>query len=482
MAQSLHNIPANEQRWLTESFVDPNGRVFEWHGEIYRTMEPDFAARWKDLTDQGVIATLIRDGLLIESELTNLTTESGKTVLRHRRVPVVSYCYEWVPSMLKDAALVTLDLCIRLAEKGLTLQDGHPWNILFEGIKPVYIDATSIVPVRDDILWAPYQQFCNFFLFPLYLYAAGRDRVARWLLRDYLGGVTDDDLLAALPISFRLLHPQRTLGVAAPRLLGKLFEHLPADLQDRFLSISKVANSGPGSAKLKIRFLESLRNKIDHLKVTLGRSPWARYYGTADKNYFQTELSPGDWQQKQEAVENLLTEILPKNVLDVGANTGQYSALAAAKGARVTACETDVGALALCHGHAKKNGWNILPLAVNVFSASPTPGRGGVPCPAPLDRLRSDFVMGLAVIHHVVAIQRMPIARISEIFTALSNRWLLLEYVPPLKPKIGASVVPSLDDYTAEDLEACLKQNFHCVSCLPSYPDERKLFLCDKGS
>ena len=86
MAQSPHNIPANEQRWLTESFVDPNGRVFEWHGEIYRTMEPDFAARWKDLTDQGVIATLIRDGLLIESELTNLTTESGKTVLRHRRV------------------------------------------------------------------------------------------------------------------------------------------------------------------------------------------------------------------------------------------------------------------------------------------------------------------------------------------------------------------------------------------------------------
>ena len=101
--------------------------------------------------------------------------------------------------MLKAAALVTVELCIRLAEKGLTLQDGHPWNILFDDTKPVYIDAGSIVLARDDILWAPYQQFCNFFLFPLYLYAADRDRIARWLLRDYLSGVTDEDLLAALP-------------------------------------------------------------------------------------------------------------------------------------------------------------------------------------------------------------------------------------------------------------------------------------------
>ena len=88
----------------------------------------------------------IRDGLLIESELTSLTTESNQAVLRHRRVPVVSYCYEWVAPMLKAAALVTVELCIRLAENGLTLQDGHPWNILFDDTKPVYIDAGSIVP------------------------------------------------------------------------------------------------------------------------------------------------------------------------------------------------------------------------------------------------------------------------------------------------------------------------------------------------
>jgi hypothetical protein len=136
--------------------------------------------------------------------------------------------------------------------------------------------------------------------------------------------------------------------------------------------------------------------------------------------------------------------------------------------------------LAHCFHEARKDKLNILPLAANVFNASPTPGRGGVACPPPTDRFRSELVMGVAVIHHVVAIQRIPIARIGEIFAALSSRWLLLEYVPPLKSKIGASPVSSLDDFTADGLGGCLKQHFTSICYFPSYPDERKLFLCEK--
>ena len=480
MAFTAGKIPSSEQHWLTESFVDPNGRVFEWRGEIYRMLAPTYAARWKELVDQGVIAGLIREGLLVESEWTNLTTESGENVLRHRRVPVVSYCYEWVPGMLQAAALVTLELCIRLAERGLTLQDGHPWNVLFDGTKPVYIDAGSIVPARDDILWAPYQQFCNFFLFPLYLYASGNDRVARWLLRDYLAGVTDEDLLHTLPLSFKARHPRRTLGVAIPKWLNKVFERLPEELQQRFLSFSKTINSSPANHKLKIRFLDSLRNNIDSLKLPRAGSAWERYYRTADKNYFHTDLAPAEWQQKQEAVGRFLAELRPRSVLDVGANTGQYAKLAASAGARVIACEVDVSAVNRCYDDARKEKLNILPLAVNVFSLSPTPSRGGLPSLPAATRFRSEFVMGLALIHHVVAIQRIPIDRIVEIFAALSERWLLFEFTVPLKPKIGASAVPALDDFTVDQLEVCLKHSFHTVRRFPSYPDERKLFLCEK--
>ena len=480
MMKSDETIPAIEQRFLKESFVDPNGRLFEWRGEIYRELEAEYAVLWHEWSADGSVGKFISDGLLIDSESTQLTTESGKAVLRHRRVPVVSYCYEWPPEMLKHAALLTLDLCIRLARRGLTLQDGHPWNILFEGTQPIYVDATSIVRVRDDILWPPYQQFCNFFLFPLYLYAAGCDHVARWLSRDYLAGVTDSDLLAALPLSFKLRHPRRTLGVALPKLAGKFFQLLPEALQQRFLSLPSSIPTGEGKARLRIKFLESLRQNIDSLKLPTGHSSWAGYYGTSNSRYFHSELSPGDWQKKQQTVGEILAQLRPRSVLDVGANTGHYARLAAHQGARVTACELDIAALILCHKKARLEKLDILPLAANVFSDSPTPGRGGVPCPPPAQRLRSELVMALAVLHHVVALQRLPAGRIVEVLAALSERWLLLEFVPPLQRAIGSSPVPSLDDCTANDLESCLKRNFRAVSRHRSFPEERQLFLCEK--
>jgi len=476
----VREIPADEINWLNDSFVDPNGRVFEWRGDIYRALEPAYFARWRQWVNDGTIPALLRDGLLIESELTDLHVASGNAVLRHRRIPVVSYCFEWIPKMLKEAALLTLEFCIRLAEKKLTLQDGHPWNILFDATRPVYVDAGSIVPARDDILWAPYQQFCNFFLFPLYLYAAGREHLARWLLRDYLYGVTDQDLLGSLPLSYRLRHPRRTLGVALPRWLGHLFDYLPEELQARILAISKRVSGSAAHIKLRIRFLESLRKEVASLRFPQSRNNWSRYYATADHSRFRTDLVPGDWRSKQETVSRIITDVRPQSVLDVGANTGHYAKLAADQGARVTACELDVAALTVCYEQARQEGLNILPLSTNVISLSPAPGRGAGALPSPIERLRSDFVMGLALVHHIVAMERIRVSRLSEIFAALTNRWLLLEFVPPLHAKIGASTVQGLDDFTADDIENGLKKYFASVHSLPSYPAARQLFLCEK--
>ena len=117
-------------------------------------IQPAYAARWQELAKDGTISTLY-PRWFVDRKRANESYDRIKSggSARHPPVTVVSYCYEWVAPMLKAAALVTVELFIGLAEKGLTLQDGHPWNILFDNTKPVYIDAGWIVQTRDDNLW-----------------------------------------------------------------------------------------------------------------------------------------------------------------------------------------------------------------------------------------------------------------------------------------------------------------------------------------
>ena len=473
-------IPAEEIEWISHSFVDPSGRVFQWRGEIYRMINANHATFWRHLFDAGIVRELVHQKLLVSSELTGYTLDTAALIIRHKKVPVISYCFEWPPGMLKEAALLTLDLCICLAEKELTLQDAHPWNILFDGHHPVFIDLGSITPVRQDIIWAPYQQFCNFFLFPLYLYSANCDRLARWLLRDYLYGVTDGDALAALPYSFKLLHPHRTLKIWGPMVLSNALNHLPQQLRNQFLSFAKTANSNFSHQRLRISFLKALRKDIETLQLSRSSSQWSAYYRTVDANYFATNISPGEWHLKQEIISRLINKTAPKSVLDVGTNTGQYAILAASSGARVIACDLDVPSVDLCYGEARKQGLNLLPLVTNVFCISPLPGRGGVAYPPATTRFRSDLVLGLALIHHVVSTQRLDVSRIVDIFDRLTERLLLLEFVRPLEPSVGGAVVESLDDYCLEDLQKRLNQSFATVTLYASYPDDRKLLLCER--
>jgi SAM-dependent methyltransferase len=262
--------------------------------------------------------------------------------------------------------------------------------------------------------------------------------------------------------------------------MAQLVEKLPVEMQNTLVSFSTRINRGIGGGSMRRKFFESLRKTIERIKLPSRTSQWANYYATTNKNYFATELAPAEWTAKQGVVARIIKEVSPKTVLDVGANTGRYARMAATSGARVIACDLDVAAIDVCYREARETRLDLLPLVSNVFSVSPIPGRGGVACPPPTARFRSEFVMGLAVIHHVVASQRFNIDRVVEIFDRVCSRWLLLEFVPPLNQRIGARAVPLLDDYSSTSLEASLRRRFRSIVRHRSYPEERLLFMCER--
>ena len=44
------------------------------------------------------------------------------------------------------------------------------------------------------------------------------------------------------------------------------------------------------------------------------------------------------------------------------------------------------------------------------------------------------MVLMLAVIHHLILREQLPLAHISELCSSLTRRWLILEWVPPSDP------------------------------------------------
>src|SRR5437870_2973955 len=133
------------------SFRDPESRVFYSGGEVYRALSEDGLADFEALVASG----LLDDPRVIGTEraadapaaAAPLTSDVA-AVLRHEPVPFVSYPYEWTFSMLKDAALLQLDLLLAALEHGLVLKDSSPYNVQFRGARPVFIDIGAFERLR----------------------------------------------------------------------------------------------------------------------------------------------------------------------------------------------------------------------------------------------------------------------------------------------------------------------------------------------
>lgn len=179
---SIFEILPSDVQFSDSSFMDLNDKAFYWNDRLFRGIYPRRVSFYRDFLKSPAYLSLHESGRIVETSIADLALRDFGAVLEHKKIAQISYCFEWPPEMLKDAALATLEICDRLLLDGKTLQDATPWNILFNRLNPVLIDFTSVSEINPQILWAPYQQFCNFFYHPLLLYSFGRRSLAGFFL------------------------------------------------------------------------------------------------------------------------------------------------------------------------------------------------------------------------------------------------------------------------------------------------------------
>ena len=398
---------------------------------------------------------------------------AGGLLLEHDRVWFPSYPAEWPAEMLYAAGQLTIDLAEATLAEGYGLKDATPHNVLFRGPDPVFIDLLSFDRrAPGDATWLPYAQFMRMFVLPLLLHREFGAKTGE-LLAVRTHGVEPEEVYARCSRAQRLL----------PRFLASVT--LPTWLARRHRQPAKPkANGGHLDAEkahfilaAQIRGLRRTLEKVEP-RSDLGKSVWSNYASTS--SYSDTEM-----EQKRQCVGRWLKDCDAKAVLDLGCNTGSFSVIAAELGVQIVAVDSDPVVVGRLWRYASSEKLNILPLVVNIAAPTPRTGWRNSECPSFLDRAagRFDTVMMLALIHHLLITERIPLAELFELAADLTSQNLIIEYIDPKDPMFQA-LLRGRDalhaTFGAELFETICQKRFTILQKQPVKGSLRTLYLLQK--
>jgi hypothetical protein len=477
----MTQIAVTEISFHSTSFCDRGGRLFWWRGELYRAISANYAAFCLSLFERGIVQRLVDKGLLIETELTDLTLPDFSLVLKHRRIPVVSYANEWCPEMLRDAALMVADLATELTEMGLTFTDATSWNVLFDRGRPVFVDFGSIESEYWPGAWSEYaHNFLTHFTYPLQLMAQGYGKLSRRLLADYDHEALEE-MTAFMGYRRSVFSTNNAPGskLYADEPISRIIRGLAHRSRKHLLPMfSSALPEVDLTQKYGLYLIQKLRREIAQVSLP---TPSVHRSKRPSGERSSHLISARQWSPRKQTVYQVLQDLKPSSVLSLGSKKSFYPHyLAASLGARVIVIDANDRRIAHHYQWATANALPVLPVVMNI--RDPSAGHGvcnQVTLPA-LKRLRCDGVLALNLVHKLVFKQYLTFEQIVQTFAHLSKQWLLVEFIAPEAPKLAKYRPETLTWYSQERFMAVLSHQFQSIRCLPDPSPSRSLILCQR--
>jgi hypothetical protein len=444
----MDTITFEDIKKSTHHSVDPIGMIFFWNNKVFRAISSEATPFYKKLIESAFFSELVEKGL-IETTIASLKLKDYGMIVEHRKIPVVSYPTEWSGEMLRSAALLTLELNKELATHGLELKDAHPWNILFEGAIPKFIDFGSIQKIENQNNWKAIKEFVGMFLNPLRLMGAGYPSEAR---AHYIDKKTNKGKrVSKQDMANTYLAKKEIVKAAKVMVTSEAYLKMP-----------------------RIEAIDFLHKLISDITIPLPKTTWSDYCHEEIN-----EETKKEWMQKRRTVDEIIAKIRPETLLDIGSNTGWFSKLASTYGSRVTAFDLDEPSVNRLFLNKEARSYGILPLVMNF--TNPTPAYGiELRCEAATDRYKCDMVLGLAIVHHLCFTHKMSFEDIIGKLAKFSNKYLVIEFIPKDDIHVAKWIKSGYDWYTTENFKKELNRHFTTIEELPSNPAPRSIFLCKK--
>jgi len=421
----------------------------------------DFARRL--IGERRLLAARHLDGP--PTDLDSCSESAGCGWLEHDRVAVPSFAYEWSAGMLFEAARLTLALAAESVAHGFGLKDATPDNILFQGPDPLFVDLLSFEERHPrDPTWRPYGQFVRTFLLPLLVHREMGLPIADifFTRRD---GLQPEEVYRWCGWSTRLRPPAFGL-VTAPTWLASRANRSPTLYAPRREATAEKARF------VLLAVLKQLQRTLQRVAPVPRRSTWSTY----DEQYDASYLA-----RKTEAVRSWLVRWPRNAVLDLGCNMGHFSALAAELGARVVAIDADPAVIDGAWNRARRHGLAIQPIVANIALPSPATGWRNRERPALLERLagRFDGVLAIALLHHLLVTERVPLDEIVTLLANVTTDLLVIELVGPADPlfqRLCRGRDELHDRLTPVRFEQHLRAQFEIADSLEIIPGRRWLY------
>lgn len=446
------------------SYRDPSGYIFFHEGVLYRQVNQPFKREFEHFMNSGCYQDLVNKKQLLPHEQLpeNFTGEDQwYCTLKPRLLPFISYAWEWSFQMLKEAALLTLDLQSTALKYGLSLKDATTFNVQFLEGRPVFIDSLSFEFYEAGKPWIAYRQFCEQFLAPLLLMHY-RKLPLQQLSLAYPEGIP-------LQIASRMLPFRSKFSLHC-----YLHIHLNA----------RVSRSSAGGKNKPVAFnkkkmqdlLLSLRQLVNGLDLKETNSTWSAYYEEANQrnNYLP---------DKKRIITGWIDRIAPdiSTASDLGANDGEFSRLFSNKQINCLAADLDPNCIDRLYRNIRKENNNYLhPLIQDLSLPSPAIGVNNMERPSFLQRGQKEAVLALALIHHLAIGKNIPLDSIANLFSQLTTKWLIIEFVPKEDEKVQFMLSQKSDIYplyTQSRFEESFLQHFTIIEKQPVNDSPRTLYL-----
>ena len=404
-----------------QSMVDPRGRVFESGERILRGIRPAYASMYRSLFASPEIERLYDRGL-VRTEVTSLSSAEFPLVLEHERVPFNTEWREWPSLMLRDAAIAICDLNEELIGRGLGIHDLHPWNVLYDGPRPVYVDVAAVNPLpffvsQADSLWV--WIFRRHWVLPLALMSMGLPGLARSVGRH-------QDLSEPIDVFLR----RRPLRLLPPW----------------YYRLSRIAASQP------LEFFRRLRARLEKLPL---RAPT-----------LASPLSPLD-RNREQTLRALLKQLRPGTLFSVGAKAESQAVLGATLGFKVVALDAEEDSANRAYLEARAAKLDILSLFGDFSLPLQRHGRK-YEFRAATERIVCDTTVLTGLLPRLALRYGVPFERVADLLAAHSAKHALVELSPLDGSGEGDTDANVREWYTPANFIAAMSRRFRLDHVFPS--------------